>query len=234
MSYMVLRNDKIINNNAETIDDAQDTIRIDFKYRKHDDYVVISLSDDEPVDITEFLLEVRVDKTPVKKIKIPRQKQYDPNDMTNNSMKERVYKEPKQRKPLPRSQKRIPQRRDVQRVGKNDIIDDSYSVWLGTKPCLITGAVSDRGAGPNNIHCHHVKGRRPRNDYNQVPLMGTVHAYGGMSYHELGPTMFLDKWKKFLREHNQDTLNGVYDIVEFFEDHAAKFKEEYDELQGGL
>lgn len=101
---------------------------------------------------------------------------------------------------------------------RGDIIDDKYSRWLGMQPCVITGRVGLRGIGPDHIHCHHIHGRgRGRNDYAQVPLLGIVHTWGSMSYHSCTKDDFIKNW-----------LVDVIDIIEFFESHAKRLKEEFD------
>lgn len=100
---------------------------------------------------------------------------------------------------------------------RNDIIDDNYSNWLGKQPCIITGRTSKRGAGVDNIHCHHIDGRNgTRNDYRQVPLMGFVHSWGGTAYHNNTKADFIKK-------------NGliVEDIIEFFNDCADELLKKY-------
>lgn len=104
------------------------------------------------------------------------------------------------------------------KVKRNDVIDDDYSKWLGTQPCVVTGQVTERGAGAYNMHCHHIHGRGGgRNDYMQVPLMGHVHSWGGRSYHSCAKS-------DFIKHHNLMVTN----IVEYFEDHARRLKDEYD------
>lgn len=106
------------------------------------------------------------------------------------------------------------------KVKRNDIVDDKYSAWLGTQPCVVTGQVAERGAGAYNMHCHHIHGRGGgRNDYMQVPLMGHVHSWGGKSYHSCAKSDFIAHWGLM-----------ITDVIEFFEDHARRLKEEYDEL----
>ncbi|MDX8387454.1 MAG: hypothetical protein R8M46_02825 [Ghiorsea sp.] len=209
--YLILKNDKIIGH-EDSVADVEATIGRDFRVKKQDVYQVQDLAQDEQVCVLELLDGLREEATPRKKIKFPPRKEI--------KFPARKEFKPIERKPLKRSTKPIPQRREKPRIGKNDTIDENYSVWLGQQPCVMTGMVAERGAGPQHIHCHHIKGRRPRNDYNQVPLMGFAHSWGGMSYHDLGKTRFLEKWK--------DKLFGVECIVEYFEDHAAAFKEQYD------
>lgn len=113
--------------------------------------------------------------------------------------------------------------------GRNDVIDDVYTAWLGKQPCVVTGVTAKRGAGPHDMHCHHIHGRRgliARNDYMQVPLLGSVHSWGVRAYHNLSKDEFLNAWKH--------ALIGVENITEYFEDHARAFKEQYDfEMKGG-
>lgn len=102
------------------------------------------------------------------------------------------------------------------RVRRNDVIDDDYSKWLGQQPCVVTGRKAERGTGANNMHCHHIHGRTPRNDYMQVPLMGYVHSWGADSYHSLSKSDFIDIHCLM-----------VNDLVGLFEEHAVRLKEEY-------
>lgn len=106
------------------------------------------------------------------------------------------------------------------KVGRNDIIDDEYSAWLGRQPCVITGKTAKRGAGMNDMHCHHIFGRaRGRNDYLQVPLMGYVHSWGNKSYHHTAKQEFGEYWG----------LHGQ-DAIEYFLDKAEELRAEYLEL----
>jgi len=161
-------------------------------------------------------------------IKWPKRRPYstpDPKSHVKGELKTHVKpkKNPKQTKyedikwPEPKPHK-------PRRIGKNDIIDDDYCRWLGTQPCIITGREAERGIGPQNIHCHHISGRRPKNDYLQVPLLGLVHSWGPLSYHDLGKTRFLKKWQE------QGVLLEVYDVIKYFEEHAARLKKEYDTM----
>lgn len=103
------------------------------------------------------------------------------------------------------------------KIKKNDIVDDKYSKWLGTQPCVITGIIAQRGTGADNIHCHHIFGRTPtRNDYLQVPLMGYIHSWGFASYHSSTKADFIKHHKLM-----------VDDIIEFFEDMADHYREKY-------
>lgn len=109
------------------------------------------------------------------------------------------------------------------KVRKCDIIDNKYTKWLGTQPCVITGIVAERGVGPYNIHCHHIHGRSlGRNDYMQVPLIGFLHSWGDKAYHNNTKKDFCKK-------------NGIMvdDIVKFFEEKARYYVEKYKE-NGGI
>lgn len=117
--------------------------------------------------------------------------------------------------------KRVVKRAGKPKRGRNDIIDDEYSVWLGKQPCVVTGATAKRGAGAHDMHCHHIHGRRPRNDYMQVPLIGFAHSWGALAYHNCTKDGYLRKWSA--------KLIGVVDIVEYFEEHARDLKQRYDE-----
>jgi len=104
-----------------------------------------------------------------------------------------------------------------------DIVDDKYSKWLGKQKCCISGISAPRGAGVNDIHCHHIRGRTPRrNDYEQVPLIGWLHSWGGKSYHDNTKEDFIKK-----------NLILVDNIIEFFEEMAKYYQELYVE-QGGV
>ena len=104
---------------------------------------------------------------------------------------------------------------------RNDVIDNKYSKWLATQPCVVTGKIASRGAGQDDMHCHHIHGRaRGRNDYMQVPLIGYAHTWGSQAYHYLGKTEFSIVW-------------GIEtdDIVKHFELLAVKLKIKYDKEQ---
>lgn len=106
------------------------------------------------------------------------------------------------------------------KVGRNDVIDDEYSEWLGRQPCVITGKTAKRGIGANDMHCHHIYGRgRGRNDHLQVPLMGYVHSWGNKSYHSTTKEQFNDYWG----------LQGV-SAIELFLEKAEELRAEYLEL----
>lgn len=109
------------------------------------------------------------------------------------------------------------------KIKKNDIVDDKYSKWLGTQPCVVTGIIAERGTSANNIHCHHIHGRTPvRNDYMQVPLMGYIHSWGMTSYHSMSKADFVKHHKLM-----------VDNVIEFFEDMARYYNEKYIE-EGGI
>jgi hypothetical protein len=103
---------------------------------------------------------------------------------------------------------------------RNDVIDNKYSEWLGTQPCVITGRTAKRGAGANDMHCHHINGRVPRNDYQQVPLIGYVHSWGADSYHSLSQ-------KDFARIY----LDENTDVKKFFTKKANELLIKYKETQ---
>lgn len=104
------------------------------------------------------------------------------------------------------------------RARRGDTIDEKYGRWLGTQSCVITGRVALRGAGAENMHCHHIHGRgHGRNDYAQVPLLGIVHTWGSMSYHSCTKADFIKNWQV-----------DAIDIIEFFEGHAERLKKEFD------
>ena len=104
-----------------------------------------------------------------------------------------------------------------QKEKNNDIIDDAYSAWLGTQACVITGRKSKRGVGVDNMHCHHIDGRNGiRNDYEQVPLMGYVHSWGAMAYHNNTKKDFIAK-----------NMLIIEDIKEFFHDCANELLKKY-------
>ena len=71
----------------------------------------------------------------------------------------------------------------------------------------------------NDMHCHHIFGRRGRNDYLQVPLMGYVHSWGNKSYHGTTKQEFSEYWGL----HEQDA-------IEYFLDKAEELRAEYLEL----
>ena len=49
----------------------------------------------------------------------------------------------------------------------------------------------ERGAGPNNIHIHHINGRKfGINDYLTVPLIGYAHSWRDKAYHNMTDSEF--------------------------------------------
>lgn len=100
---------------------------------------------------------------------------------------------------------------------KNDVIDDRYTAWLCTQPCVVTGRTAARGAGANDMHGHHIYGRgRGRDDHAQVPLMGYVHSWGMKSYHSCGREDFKAHWGLI-----------VDDVVSYFQEHADRLRDLY-------
>lgn len=109
------------------------------------------------------------------------------------------------------------------KVKKTDVIDETYLKWLATKGCVVTGHTAQRGIGADNIHIHHIYSRnKGRNDYKAVPLMGFAHSWGGTAYHSNTKGDYIIKHKLM-----------VEDIIEYFEDCAIAFLDEYVE-QGGV
>jgi hypothetical protein len=103
------------------------------------------------------------------------------------------------------------------KIKKHDTVDDDYSKWLSTKPCVVTGKISNRGIGLDNIHCHHIYGRTPvRNDHLQVPLLGRIHSWGDKAYHNNTKEDFIIK--------NDLPTN---DIIEYFKGIAEEYYREY-------
>jgi hypothetical protein len=93
------------------------------------------------------------------------------------------------------------------RAKKGDFINEDYLEFLSTKPCVITGKRAERGRGANNIHLHHINGRKwGKNDYLTVPIMGYVHSWGIYSYHSMAKSDFMAHYglsidpKEFFRE----------------------------------
>ena len=100
------------------------------------------------------------------------------------------------------------------KIRRNDVINNKYSKWLGTQPCVITGQTAVRGVGYDNMHCHHIHGRNGiRNDFMQVPLLGYIHSWGGKSYHSCSQS-------DFIQHHNLPTS----DLIGFFEYHAKRLR----------
>jgi len=250
---MVLKNGKIIAQEA-SIDDVEGVISRDFRLKKQDEYEVKDFESDAPVCLIDLLDQLRIDATPKKEIKFPERKPQKPiarspiknkvgsynstiirKPIASSSIKNKpasystIARKPISRKPIvfPEPKPYEPPKRKAYKkpkVRRNDVVDDHYSAWLGEQPCVITGMVADRGIGPYNIHCHHVRGRIPRNDHNQVPLIGFMHTWHGDSYHVMGRHSFLEKWR--------DKIGDADCIIEYFESHAKAFKAEYDLIHG--
>jgi len=237
--FIVYKNNKIIAH-EDSVEDIESTIYRDFNIKKQEAYEVINLETDEVLCIVEMLDRVRLKKTPRKEFKFPDfKKSKQAKQSGNKAFKKPEHKsfdyekakakaEQARKKALEKSRdkpkKSKPKKR---RVGKNDVIDDKYSVWLGTQPCVLTGKVGVRGIAAYNIHCHHIYGRRPKNDYLQVPLMGALHTWDNHSYHIMGKHSFLVYWRD---EMNMECLQGVEDITEFFNACAINLKKKYDSL----
>jgi len=233
---MLLKNNKIIGHEA-TLEDIEATIMRDFRVKKQAAYVVQDLESDGIVCVEALLNQLHLDATPRKEIKFPVQKPRKPIARPTKPIARST--KPIARTPIARKPAAFPPNKpfvQAERMpykkpkpGRNDIIDPLFSAWLGTQPCIITGTSGERGVGPYNIHCHHIRGRARgrRNDHMQVPLMGHLHTYANHSYHVLGKSSFLEKWKDHLPD-------GVDDIVEFFESRAKAFKEQYDAEMNGV
>ena len=109
-------------------------------------------------------------------------------------------------------------------------IDNKYSKWLGSQPCLITGKKAKRGTYPNNMHCHHVRGRKHglQNDYIQVPLIGDVHNY----YHNKGATEFIKKYSLVCNIIISDDIKQNHrSLIAWFEEHASKYYNKYTKME---
>ncbi|RLL48982.1 hypothetical protein D8Y20_13425 [Mariprofundus sp. EBB-1] len=250
---MVLKNGKIIAQES-SMDDVEGVISRDFRVKKQDEYEVKDFESDASVCLVELLDQLRADATPQKEIKFPERKRQKPiarntpiarspiknkpGDFTTSARKP-IKRTGITRKPIdwekterkaivfPQAKPYEPPKRKAYKkpkVRRNDVVDDHYSAWLGEQPCIITGMVAERGIGPYNMHCHHVRGRIPRNDYNQVPLIGFMHTWHGDSYHVMGRHSFLEKWR--------DKIGDADCIIEYFESHAKAFKAEYDLIHG--
>jgi len=240
---MILKNGKIIGQEGlETMDDVKAAISRDFRVKKHDSYSVKDFEADEDVCVDEILDQLRINATPRKEIKFPERKSQKP--IARSAIKQKQRK-PLKRTPIKQCQKPIkrseikrpaydpespPKRKPVKppRIGKSDIIDDSFSAWICTQPCVITGMTAERGIGPNNTHGHHIHGRGGiRNDHMQVPLAGHIHSWGPKAYHNMGQVSFFEAW--------QHKIPDEYDnIKDFFEGHAKEFKTRYDILRAKL
>lgn len=105
---------------------------------------------------------------------------------------------------------------------KNERIDEDYLNWLRTQKCVVTGLRGKKGIGMNHIHIHHIYSRnKGRNDYKAVPLMGYVHSWGNLAYHN-------NTKADYIKKNNIFTDN----IVEYFEDKARKFVSQYENETG--
>ena len=103
------------------------------------------------------------------------------------------------------------------KVKKSDTLDEKYKKWLAQKPCVVTGIIAQRGIGANDIHIHHIYSRnKGTNDYITVPLIGFTHSWGGASYHSSTKADYIKHHKLM-----------VEDIIEYFEDCADEFVNEY-------
>ncbi|MDX8397744.1 MAG: hypothetical protein R8K49_05420 [Mariprofundaceae bacterium] len=244
--YIILKNQKILSHET-SFDDVVGTIGQDFRVKKQDTYEVQDLELDEQPCVEDILQQLRIDASPRKEIKLPVQKQRKPIARSQKPIARTAIarsQKPIARTAITRSQKPIARTPITNKPivfsdnkpykkpkpGRNDIIDDQYSAWLGTQPCIITGMVAERGIGPHSIHCHHIKGRARgrRNDHAQVPLIGHMHTWSNHSYHVLGKSSFLERWKEHIPAE-------VEDIIEYFEACAKLLKEQYDcEMKGCL
>jgi len=236
--FMVLKNGKIISH-EDSMQDVEALIGRDFRLKKQDEYEVKDFKLDESVCLIELLEQLRIEATPKKEIKFLERKPQKP--IARSAIKNRPFsyntkaRKPIARKPIARKPVQFPEPKPFEaakrkshkkpKVRRNDVVDDHYSTWLGQQACIITGMEADRGIGPYNMHCHHVRGRIPRNDYNQVPLIGFMHTWHGDSYHVIGKHSFLEKWR--------DKIGDAECIIEYFESHAQAFKAQYDLIHGG-
>jgi len=240
--YMVLKNGKIIAH-ENSIEDVEGVISRDFRIKKQDEYEVKDFESNESLCMIELLQQLRIDAKPKKEIKFPERKPQKPiarKPITRSTIKNKpisystIARKPIARKPIARKPIVFPEPKPYEspkrkahkkpKVRRNDVIDDHYSAWLGEQACIITGMEADRGIGPYNIHCHHIRGRVPRNDYNQVPLIGFMHTWHSDSYHVMGKQSFLEKWR--------NKVGDAECIIEYFETHAKAFKEQYDLIHG--
>lgn len=96
------------------------------------------------------------------------------------------------------------------------VIDEPYLDWLGKQPCVIFGCKSVRGVGMNDMHIHHVRGRRPRNDHEAVPMLGYCHSWGSKALHNLTKS-------EFIREYNLPT----HDLREYLLVKARELRQQY-------
>jgi hypothetical protein len=94
--------------------------------------------------------------------------------------------------PKPKKPKKTFIKPKARRAKKGDFECEEYLEFLATKPCVVTGRRAERGRGANNIHLHHIEGRKfGKNDYLTVPLMGYVHSWGAYAYHSMAKSDFM-------------------------------------------
>jgi len=232
---MILKNQKIVSIEP-SIDDVHGAIGRDFRAKKQDSYEIQDLELDQVHCVEKLLKQLHMDAIPRKEVNFPAQKQREPIARSSTPIARKAIarsQKPIARSPVVRKSVALqpnkpfvqPERKPYKKPkpGRNDMIDDHYSAWLGTQPCIITGQVAERGIGPYNMHCHHIRGRARgrRNDYHQVPLAGHLHTYANHSYHVLGKSGFLEKWKVHIPD-------DVDDIIEYFDARAKAFKQQYD------
>lgn len=166
--YMILKNQKILGIEP-SIDDVHGAIGRDFRVKKQDHYEVQDLELDQVHCVEQLLKQLQVDATPQKEVKFPAPKQRKPIARSSTPIarkpiarsRQPIARSPVVRKPVafpPNKPFVQPERKPYKKPkpGRNDIIDDHYSAWLGTQPCIITGQVAERGIGPYNTHCHHI------------------------------------------------------------------------------
>jgi hypothetical protein len=102
------------------------------------------------------------------------------------------------------------------RPKKGDFECEEYLKFLATKPCVVTGQRAERGRGANNIHLHHINGRKwGKNDYLTVPLIGYAHSWGKSSYHSMAKSDFMKHYGLSI------------DPKEFFKQKAIQFLKEW-------
>ena len=111
---------------------------------------------------------------------------------------------------------RFPKLKRKKKPPKGAAIDDDYLVWLSMQPCVITQQRGNRGVGINDMHIHHVRGRKPRNDYEAVPMIGYVHSWGSRSLHNMTRS-------EFIREYNLPTI----DLKEYLLGKARELRQQY-------
>ena len=111
-----------------------------------------------------------------------------------------------------------------------DRIDNNYSNWLSKQGCLITGKKAKRGTFVDNMHCHHIHGRKfSTDDYMQVPLYGKVHN----DYHSISAKKFIDRYNIPGIEKSTDTSDikaNRHNIIKWFEYHASCYLNKYNKI----